>query len=459
MVRSKKKLVHHIITATLISAFTLFIPMKANGQEQVVDQVVAVVGDNIILQSEIEEYMQQMRAQGFTMTEEMRCELLEDFLVQKLLVTQAEIDSVEISEADVEMEMNNRMQFFVRQIGSEQKLEDYFSKSIFEIREDLREPIREQMLTQRMQMKITENVRVTPSEVKEYYNSVHPDSIPMIPSKVEIRQIVKYPTFTETEEFRVVQRLNDMRQRIISGESSFSAMAAIYSHDEGTARRGGELGFVSRSDLDPEFADVVFSLKEDRISQVFQSGYGYHIAQVIDRRDERVNVRHILIQPEIDEREKEVARNFLDSISAAIASNSISFREAAMKYSDDEKTNMSGGLMVNPQTGGAMFEIDQLNPDVYEAIKDLSVGEMSEPVEIREQRGRIAYKVFYLSRQTAPQKANLKDNYDVIKEMALEEKEQKVLMNWIGKRQEKTFIRIMDDYKNCNFSTDGWFDN
>ncbi len=453
----KRKLINYIINVSLILSFAIAIPVKSAAQDRVVDQVVAVVGDNIILQSELEEYIQQLRAQGVRMTENMRCELLEDFLVQKLLVTQADVDSVEISDADVEMELNNRMQFFIRQIGSEQKLEDYFNRSIFEIRDDLRDPIKEQMLTQRMQMKITENVRITPSEVKEYYNNLHPDSIPMIPSKVEVRQIVKYPEYTEAEEFRVVQRLNNMRQRIISGESSFATQAALYSHDEGTARRGGELGFVSRSDLDPDFANAVFSLKEDRISQVFQSGFGYHIAQVIDRRDERVNVRHILIQPEIDEEEKETARSFLDSISASVRADSISFREAAIMYSECDRTGMSGGRMVNPETGGAMFEIDQLEPAIYEAIRDLQAGELSEPVEIRGEKGRIAYKVFYLSRQTPPQKANLDDNYDVIKRMALEEKEQRVLRDWIRKRQKKTFIRIMDDYKNCDFSSDGWF--
>jgi len=451
----KKTLIYCIILSLAFAATT-----KLNAQDderRIVDQVVAVVGNHVILQSELEEYMEQLRAQGQSVTEGTRCELLEDFLVQKLMVNEG--DTIEVSESDIEMEINNRLQFFIRQIGSEEELENYFNKSIFEIKEDMRDPIREQMITQQMKNAITEDVQVTPSEVRRFYNNLSEDEIPMIPSKVQVRKIVKYPEFTEAEEYRVVQRLNEMRRRVMEGERDFETLATLYSHDRETARRGGELGFVSRSDLEPKFADVVFSLRGDRVSQVFETEYGYHIAQVLDRREEQLNVRHILLQPEIDEEEKRETKETLDSIVAEIRKDTLTFKNAARMYSEDEKTSLSGGLIINPETRGAMFEMDQLDSEIYEVVKDMSEGEISDPVEMRGDKGQVAYKVFYLSRQTRPQKATLEEHYDVIKNMALEEKEDRVLQEWIRDQQQNTFIKIMDDYKNCSFTNEGWLDN
>jgi peptidyl-prolyl cis-trans isomerase SurA len=246
--------------------------LQTRSQPQIIDRVVAVVGKNTILQSEIEAQLLQMRAQGMSMSGASRCEIMEDLLIQKLMINQALLDSIEVSPGDVEMQLNSRLQYFIRQIGSEQALEEYYNKTLLEIKEDLRDIIRDQMITSEMQAEITADVKVTPSEVRRYFNSIPPDSLPMINSQVEVRQIMIYPEYSETEKFEVKERLNNLRQRILNGED-FATMAILYSQDPGSARRGGELGFVSRSDLVSEFANVAFSLRDNRVSQVFETEF------------------------------------------------------------------------------------------------------------------------------------------------------------------------------------------
>lgn len=425
--------------------------LTATAQERIVDRVVAVVGDNIILQSEIENELLQMQAQNYVPTESSRCELLENQIAQRLLLNQAILDSIEVSDGEVEMELNRRLQFFIQQIGSEKKLEDYYNKSILDIKEDFRDIVHDQLITQYMQENIIGNVRVTPAEVKRAFNDIPVENIPMIPSKVEIRRIVTYPKFSEAEEFRVRQRLNELRQRIIEGES-FTTMAVLYSEDPGSARRGGELGYMSRSDLVPEFANVAFSLQGEKISSVFETEFGFHIAKLIDRRGDQVNVRHILMRPSATDQAKEDARTFLDSLATRIRTDTLNFRIAARLYTEDKDTRMSGGLVINPETGGSRFELDQLNPVQYEAVRDMKIGEIKGPLESRDNQGRAFYKLLYLNSQTSPHRANLQDDYSDIKEMALNNKRQKILQEWIRDKSQRTYIRIDEAYKNCNVS-------
>lgn len=420
----------------------------AISQQRVVDRVVAVVGSNIILQSDIEHELLQMQAQGYVPTDRSRCELLENQIVQKLLLNQATIDSVVVTDSDVEMELNRRLQFFIQQIGSEENLEKYYNKSIIEIKEDFRDIVREQEITQMMQMEIIGNVRVTPAEVKRLYNSMSEDELPMIPSQVEIRRIVKYPEFSEAENFRVRQRLNELRQRILNGES-FTTMAVLYSQDPGSARRGGELGYRTRADLVPEFGNIAFSLKDDRVSPVFESEFGYHIVQLIDRRGDQVNVRHILMRPDATVQAKEEAIRFLDSLGTVIRTDTLNFRRAAMLHTEDTDTRLNGGLVINPNTGGSRFELDQLNPVQYEAVRTMKIGEIAGPLESRNQQGRTYYKLLYLSSQTAPHRANLKDDYASLTEMTLNNKKLSTLEEWIEETRARTYIRVADSYKNC----------
>jgi peptidyl-prolyl cis-trans isomerase SurA len=425
------------------------------GQQRIIDRIVAVVGNSVILQSDIETELMQMQAQGYEATTSSRCELLERHLVQKLLLNQAIIDSIEVTDAEVEMELNRRLQFFIQQIGSEQNLENYYNKSILEIKEDFRDIVREQLVTQYMQEDIIGGVTVTPAEVRRFFNSLPEDEIPMIPSEVQIRRIVRYPQFSEAENFRVRQRLNEIRQRIINGES-FTTMAVLYSEDPGSARRGGELGYMTRAQLVPEFANVAFSLKEDRVSPVFETEYGFHIVQLIDRRGEQVNVRHILMRPAATEQAKVEARSYLDSLVTAIRTDTINFRMAAVRHTQDDETRMSGGLVINPLTGGSRFELDQLNPVQFQAVRDLRVGEIAGPLESTDAQGRIFYKLLQLSSQTAPHRANLKDDYAFLREMALNQKRLNILDEWVADRRNQTYIRIDEAYRNCTFTDQQW---
>ncbi len=441
-----------ILTGTI---FLISLTITVNAQERIVDRIVAVVGNSIILQSEIENELVQMQAQGYSPTENSRCELLENHLVQKLLLNQAIVDSIEVTDAEVEMELNRRLQFFISQIGSEEALENYYSKSILEIKEDFRDIVREQLITSYMQDEIIGSVRVTPAEVRRFYNNLSEDEIPMIPSQVELRKIVSYPEFSEAENLRVRQRLNEIRQRIIEGES-FTTMAVLYSQDPGSARRGGELGYMSRSSLTPEFAKVAFSLKDDRVSPVFESEFGFHIVQLIDRRGEEVNVRHILMSPQATDQAKAEARSFLDSLATAIRTDTITFRMAAMIHTEDEDTRLNGGLIINPNTGGSKFELDQLSPVNYEAVRDMKVGEIRGPLESRDSQNKTYYKLLYLNSQTPPHRANLDEDYAAIREMTMNMKMQEILEEWIAEKRARTYIRIDEAYRSCGFSAEEW---
>ena len=353
------------------------------------------------------------------------------------------------------MEMNSRLQYFIRQIGSEQALEEYYNKSLLEIKEDLRDIVRDQLVTREVQQEIAGSITVTPSEVRSFFNRLPADSLPMINSQVELRQIIKYPEYSETEKFEVKDRLNQLRQRIAGGDD-FSTMAILYSQDPGTSRKGGELGFVSKTDVVPEFANVAFSLKDNRVSQVFESEFGFHIVQLIERRGDLVNVRHILMVPTASAEAKEKAKKQLDSLTQAIRLDSINFRLAAAKYSDDKDTRMSGGLLINPNTGSSRFELDQLNPADYVAIRDLKIGEISHTCETNDDKGKPVYKIIYRASQTKPHRANLKEDYDILQEMALMDKRMKAVDDWVKEKQKRTYVRIDDAFKNCTFQNPDW---
>jgi len=284
-----------------------------------------------------------------------RCEVLENLMTQKILLNQSRIDSVFPSESQVESQLEQRLSYFSNQLGSQKAVENYFKKSIYEIKADLKESLREQIQTQQMQSKITEKITITPSEVKSFYKSLPSDSLPMINLQYVIEQVVKYPPEASQAKFEVKQKLLALRQRILDGEK-FSSLAILYSEDPGSARRGGELGFRSRGELVKPFADVAFNLKEGQVSQIVESEYGYHIIQLIEKKDDKVNVRHILMKPTFSPEDEIKVQQTLDSIATAVRQDSITFEKAARKYSDDKKTNLNGGVMVNPQTGSVRFE-------------------------------------------------------------------------------------------------------
>lgn len=428
----------------------------AQGKNKVVDQIVATVGNTIIKQSDIENEFVQAFSQGTVSRNDVdyKCEILEELLFQKLLLYQSKIDSINISDSQVEAELDKRIRFFITQIGSQEKLEEYYKKSIVEIKDEFRETVRDMLLSETMQRKVTDGLKITPTEVRNFFNKIPKDSLPLVSSEIELVQIVKLPTITKDEKEVAKYKIDELRKRILKGED-FATLAVLYSEDPGSAKKGGELGFIGRGELFPEVEGAAFELKEKETSPIVESSAGFHIIQMIERRGERINFRHILIIPKVSTAALSKASAKLDSISALILNKKISFEDAATKYSDDEsKTN--GGLVINPQMGTSKFQVDKIDAQLFFAIDKLRVGEFSKPVLFRTPEGKQAYRIVMLKSRTEPHRANLKDDYQLIQNTALSDKQERTISNWIKKKRESTNVKILEQYKGCDFKH-SWF--
>ena len=445
------------IKKTLFALIVLCTVSTVHAQDKMmIDRIVATVGDKIILQSDIENQVLQMMSQGYTASEGVECEVLEQLLIQKLLLTQAELDSIEVGYSRIESELERRLMYFVRQVGSEKKLEEFYNKSMLEIKEDFRPLIEEQIKTQMMQASLVSGLDVSPKGVNKYYKELPEDSIPMVNTQYQINQILVYPSQNEDAKNEAREKLLNLRQRIIDGER-FSTLAVLYSEDPGSARRGGELGFRSRDELDPEFAKAAFRLSDDGgISRIVESEYGFHIIQLIARESNQVNVRHILVIPKVDIEEKLVARNKLDSISNLIKLDSISFKLAALRFYEDEQSRLNEGLMVNPMDASTKFTLDELATAEYNVVKSLKPGEISEPFESRDENGKLVFKIMRIKKEIESHRANIKDDYGLIEQMALMEKQLKVVEKWIKEKKKKTYIHIDESFMKCEFLDNGW---
>ena len=361
----------------LVAFITLYVSTAYAQQTQVIDRIVAVVGNNIIMQSDIEEQYMQYRLQGGVKgsASSIRCEILEDMLFRKLMLNQAELDSITVTDEQIDSEVERYIRYYISQLGSQEKLEKYYNKTMAEIKEDLRKTLKEKQLMEEVQRGIVSGVNATPNDVREFYNSIPKDSVPMVSAQYEIAQLVKKPPITLDEKLAVKEKLYGLRDRILKGER-FSTMALLYSEDPGSAKKGGELGFQGRGELVPEFEAVAFSLKDGEISEVVETEYGFHILQLIERRGDYVNVRHILLTVKVSATALEQAYNELDSIARLIRNDSITFDEAVMKFSDeDDKVN--GGYLVNPNTGSTMFAAEDLDQQVSVVVNRLNVGEVN----------------------------------------------------------------------------------
>ena len=421
---------------------------------QVIDKIVAVVGKNIIMQSDIEEQYMQYRLQGGLKgsASSIRCEILEDQLFRKLMLNQAELDSIEVTDAQVESEMEYRIRYYLSQLGSQEKVEKYFNKTMAEIKDELRTIIKDQKMIEEVQRKIVEGVSATPSDVREFFNSIPSDSIPMVSAQYEIAQLVKKPPITLDEKLAVKDRLYGLRSRILKGER-FSTLALLYSEDPGSAKKGGELGFQGRGELVPEFEAAAFALKDGEISEVVETEYGYHIIQMIERRGDYVNVRHILLTVKVSPEALQTAYNELDSIANLIRNDSITFDEAVRKFSDeDDKVN--GGYLVNPNTGSTMFSAEDLDQQVSVVVNRLQVGEVSSPVPMKTKNGKDAYRLLIIKKKTTPHKANLKDDYALIQQWTMQKLRQDAINKWIEAKSSKAYVKICDEYRDCDFQFD-----
>ncbi len=425
---------------------------QKNNEKVLIDQVVAVVGSNVILYSEIENEFIQSQLQGNTKGFATKCSILEELMFQKLLLTQAEIDSVQVTDKQVESELDRRLRYFINQIGSKEKLEEYFKKTILEIKEDMREKIHDYLLIQNVQSKLTQDIKITPSEVSDFFSNIPADSLPLIGSQIEIEQIVKQPLISDVEVDMVKEKLNGLRARVLKGED-FATLANLYSEDPGSMNKGGEIGFVGRGELYPEFEAAAFSLKLGEVSPIVKTEKGYHIIQLIERRGEYINVRHILIVPKPSPIDLAKSKKDLDNIAALIAMDTLTFERAAARYSDDP-SKVNGGKLVNPYTGDSKFTPEEVEPNLFFIVEKMSVGQKSAPMLFTNEAGQQAYRIVYLKSRTEPHKANLKDDYPQIQNMAISIKQNQALNKWVVEKSKNTFVKISSDYKTCDYKYD-----
>ena len=417
---------------------------------QSIDKIQAIIGSEILLTSDIENQYNQILSQGVIETENIRCDILDELLLQNFLVHHAKIDStIEINQDEIDSEINNRISYFENQLGSLAKVESFFNRSIESMEEELLYIVKDQFYTQKKQSKIISDVKITPNEVKEFYNQLESEDIPLVPTKLELSQLVISPVLSEEKQQSIKDKLNNFRKRIYNGED-FKVLATLYSDDIVSANKGGELGFMKRGELVPEFERAAFKLKKDEISEVVESKFGFHIIQMIERRGEQINVRHILIKPKYSSLSLKNARDKINSIKADIDSSKISFDEALQRFSDDESKN-NGGIILNPKTGTSFFTFDEIDPSIRYTVEKMKIGDISDPSLSKSQDGtQAAYRLIKLNNKIDEHKANVVDDFDLLKEYALANKKQKVLEKWVSDNINDTYINLSKDLSVCS---------
>ena len=417
-----------------------------------IDGIVAVIGKSIIMRSDLEKHFIDYKTQFKTIEDpdEVYCTILENLIFNKLMVNQAELDSIEVTDEEVDYRLNTRIQYFLQQTGGDVKyIENYFNKSMAEIKKDMREMMYEQALIEQVQSKITSDITVTPSEVNQFAAKIGPDSMPMVETSYQFGEIVKIPPVSDEEVAAVKERLNSYRERILRGEK-IGALARLYSDDPGSASKGGDLGFVERGTLYPEFEAAAFNLKSGEVSQVVKTQAGYHIIQMIERRGESIRVAHILIQPKPSTDEQVKAITYLDSIRQIIIDEKLTLEEAAKKYSEGE-TRLNGGMVVNPYNSSLSFDRQTLDDATFTTINKLIPGEYSECVPFVNDDGVMAYRLIYLKEKVTQHKANLVEDYDMIKNAALEQKKYDAMEKWVVEKVKVTNMKISEQYRYCPF--------
>jgi peptidyl-prolyl cis-trans isomerase SurA len=452
----KMKIEKTLKNVLLLVVAMVVLPLGLWSQDKVVDQIVAIVGGNIILKSEIERMHIEQQAQGVTTEGDMKCEILENYLVDKLLVAEAELDTlIEVTPSQVNQRMDQQMAMYVSYLGSEKAVEEYFKKPVAEIKADMKEGIRNQLLSQQMREKIVKDVTVTPSEVRLFYRELPNDEKPTVPAQYEYSQITFQPQIDIDEENRIKAKLRDIKKKIEEG-SSFATMAVLYSECP-SAKDGGVLGYSGRAELDPAYASAAFNLKDDKISNVVHSAFGYHILQLVDKKGDKVNTRHILIKPKVSVDARETSFNRLDSLANMIRKNEIPFNEAAMMLSSDKNSRNNAGSVINPENMSSKFSVEDLDPDVSKVITKMNINEISKPFQsVDRENQMLVYKIIRLNRKTEAHKADLQNDYQLLAELYLSKKKEQVFNDWINAQQSKNYIRIDETYGNCNFQHSKW---
>jgi peptidyl-prolyl cis-trans isomerase SurA len=424
----------------------------------IVDKTIAVVGNEVITISELEEEVQMMRAYGMGSDKNVRCEILEQMMVSKLFLMQARVDSLTVNNDMVEGELRNRMDNVKTSLGGEDAVEEYFGKPLHKLRQEWREALQDQSLTQQMQGKVSSNIpELTPYDVQEYVKNMDKADLPMVPVKYQLSQICIYPD-REAAKLAVKERLLAIRERILNGEK-FSTLARLYSQDPGSSRKGGELGMASKSIFWPAFSDAAMSLKIGVVSQIVETPDGFHIIEVLEKKGDMFNARHILMKPEYTSVDREKGFKMLDSLRVELQNEAVTFDMAARFYSEDPATRTNGGQMSDPNTGSSYFEIDQLKPQDYAAIKNLEVGQISAPVESLDNEGRggnTVYKIIKVDKIIPSHPASFDNDYDLLLQQAKNKVAMDAIDKFIASKIKTTYIIIDPLFKDCSFEREGW---
>ncbi|MBP5307463.1 MAG: peptidylprolyl isomerase [Paludibacteraceae bacterium] len=432
-----------------------------SSQGKIIDEVVWVVGNEAVLRSDVEKQVQQLRYERVDMGSDPYCRIPEHLAVQKLFLHQADLDSIEANEVSIKMQVDQRMAQVVSQIGSEEKVAEYYGKSIKQLREDLYEQARDQSRMQQVQQKIVGDHKLTPSDVRKYWETeMQSEDIPTIPTKVEVQVLAMEPKMTLKETEALKERLREMRRRVESGDASFSMLATLYSDDAGSAKVGGELGFMGKGQLVEPFANELFSMNETKnLSRIVESEFGFHIIQFIERRGDKINCRHILLKPKASDEEKQRILSRMDSALTLIRDGKVSFEDAVYRWSEDKDTKMNEGLMENSQDGSSKFEYQALPDGIAREVHSLQVGEISQPFFMENSKGKQVCAIVKLKSRTEQHKANLKDDYQQMKNYVQNQKNEKILQEWVKEKQKETYIRISPELQGCDWTYPGWLKN
>ncbi len=455
--QSKMKL---FIKGILFVATLFAVNQNIASQERLIDEIVWVVGDEAILKSEVEEYRKELLIQNQRIEGDPYCFIPEQIAINKLFLDQAKLDSIQVKDADINRQLEFYMNQYIASVGSVERMEEYWGKNITEIREDLRNSLVEQQLRDGVREKHFSNVNLTPSEIRKYYNDLPQDSLPFIPTTLELQIITVEPKIPLAEIDKVKTRLREFTDQINRGEKEFQTLALLYSEDN-TAVRGGELGFMSRATLDPNFANVAFSLRDPKkVSNVVESEFGYHIIQLIESRGDRANFRHILLKPKVPQESLDTALIRLDSIRTKIVNTEFSFDEGATFLSYDKDTRNNKGIMVNHRSernyGTPRFELSELNPDIAREVGGMNVGEISKPFVMTNDKGRKVTAIVKITHRNEGHKANINSDYQIIKEKAENAKRNELMDEWIHEKIQKTYVRIDPAWRGCDFKYKGW---
>lgn len=421
----------------------------AQPQPLLIDRIIAVVGQEAILYSELTARLDQAKQGGATINRGVECAELEDLLYEKLLLEQARIDSVVVDEAQVTAELERRIRYFAQQLGGETALEKFYGKSITEIKADFREQVQDQLLVQNMQQRITADIRVTPRDVQRFFQKIPTDSVPLVSTEVEYAELLRIPKPSEEEERRVRRKIDEHREAVLKGTKDFCTVAILYSEDPGSAKECGQLGMVPLGVMVPEFDAVAMSLKENEVSQVFKTQFGYHFMQLIERKGERYNARHVLMRPQVGSSDLQSARSLLDSVVTLVRGGKMEFGAAVVQYSDDEESKGTNGLMIEPNSNSARWDLASLDQQTFFVLDKLKVGEVSDPQLIVMPDGSKAYRLLNLLARGEPHRANMKDDYRLIHQAAEGKIRSQAIDAWVKERLAGTYVHLADGYTDC----------